>query len=196
MNIQPLLISGPSGIGKSYLANYLTVYYDCSRVIPTTTRPPRINERDEIDYRFLSEQEYRIRQDENKFFMSNYFLKALYGFEYSSVESVIARGLVPVCEIYTPFVEQFVSAYPNSVSIYLLPENEHLLLGRLRQRGDSISDIQYRYQEGIKERQLLENQMACFYKEVYTVTKDNFTQIVSDLERKHSLTRAHKERYK
>lgn len=113
MNTHPLLISGPSGVGKTYLALYLTNNYNCSRIVPTTTRVPRVNETDGVDYHFLTDTEYQKKQSNGKLFMSNCFFNAYYGFEHQSVLSIINRELVPVTEIYTPAIEQFIAAYPT-----------------------------------------------------------------------------------
>lgn len=68
-----LVLSGPSGIGKNYIAKHL----DVSRfflVLKTTTRGSRHGEVNGIDYEFLSRDDYEKAEVEDKdFFMSDFF---------------------------------------------------------------------------------------------------------------------------
>lgn len=72
-----------------------------------------------------------------------------------------------------------------------MPENDDLLLNRMRQRGDNPHQIKYRYDEGIKERALLER-LSKFYRDVYIINPENFATIVRDIETKHPLERTHR----
>lgn len=88
----PLVISGPSGVGKSYLANYLTRTYFCQRILPTTTRPPRMGEQPGKDYDFLTTDQYHQYQKEGRFFMSNFFFGNYYGIERRQLKKLCVKA--------------------------------------------------------------------------------------------------------
>lgn len=179
--IQPLLISGPSGIGKSFLAKHLSRNYRCSRIVPTTTRKPRRGEVDGVDYYFVDEDEYNQRVADGLMFMSNAMLAAKYGFERRAVDHILEQDRTPISEIYTPKLPQFLAAYPDSQAIYLLPENDQLLRQRMALRGDTEEQIAYRLQEGRAELQLYRDGMSSLYQAEYVVTAENFRSIEQNL---------------
>lgn len=185
----PLLISGPSGIGKSYLAQYLETHYLCARVVPTTTRTPRDNEQSGVDYHFITPSEYEERVTNGQMFMSNNFFQAYYGFESSSVDGLIQNGLVPVTEIYTPKITEFCQAYPLSRAIYLIPETEALLRHRMESRGDSTDQVEYRLAGGREELELYRQQYNPYYDVEYLARSNNFLQNVLDIEKRYNLIR-------
>lgn len=181
MNRPPLLLSGPSGVGKSYLAYYLSSNYEASRIVPTTTRPIRINEQDGVDYYFLRDEEYDFRRQSGEMFMSNEFFGAKYGFERRAVESILAQGRVPITEIFTPKLEQFKAAYPDSRAIFLMPENTDLVVNRMRRRGDPEDKIEYRVQEGLGEIEHYRTMSSRLYEKCYIVGENNFDIIAQSV---------------
>ena len=64
-----VVLSGPSGTGKSTIVNRLVAQAEVKLVkaISATTRPPRNQEQDGEDYYFLSKEEFLRRRDENEF---------------------------------------------------------------------------------------------------------------------------------
>lgn len=52
-------LSGPSGVGKSFCIEYLSVHLGFNSITPYTTRQPRMTESEGIHYHFRSEIELR-----------------------------------------------------------------------------------------------------------------------------------------
>lgn len=177
----PLLLSGPSGVGKSYLAKHLARNYACSRIVPTTTRPQRPGEVDGKDYYFVCEAEYLRRLAAGEMFMSNEFFNARYGFERHAVDTIVGQGRIPLSEIYTPKLRQFTAAYPASQAIFLFPESEDLLKLRMAIRGDTEEQIAYRLQEGREEIAFYRDQAKNLYVAEYVIGTENFRAITLDL---------------
>lgn len=177
----PLLISGPSGIGKSHLARHLSLNYGCQRVVPITTRAMRPGEIHGRDYQFLKDHEYLALREENALFMDNEFFGSKYGFTWQSVTSISERGLMPVAEIYVPKIYQFLSAFPESKTIFLMPESEQQLVDNMSQRGELEENLVKRINEGRKEIFLYLTHFFPAYMKCYKYTEDNFREIVADL---------------
>ena len=60
-----LCIIGPSGSGKSTYVNYAINKFNYGEIISTTTRNPRIGEKDGKDYHFVSKKEFENLQKQN-----------------------------------------------------------------------------------------------------------------------------------
>jgi guanylate kinase len=177
----PLLLSGPSGIGKSYLAKHLQLNYECKRIVPITTRPRRPKEIHGVDYDFLTEDDYQGLLDDNALFMHNEFFGAKYGYSKNSVDKILAAGLTPVSEIYTPKLPQFLVGYPDAKRIFLMPISEHLLNTRMRQRGETEENIERRLIEGKKEVMAYRDSYRHLYNACYIVDEMNFKEMVKDI---------------
>lgn len=179
-NNSPLILSGPSGIGKSYLEKYLCQNHNFQRILSTTTRSQREGEIDGQDYNFITEFEYKEREKEGKFITSVFNLNAWYGFEKSLVEQIQAKGNIPTTVCIPQIIDQFVHHYPNTIAIYLLPESDELLEKRMRQRGDSPEKIAQRLKYAHEEIEEYRRKTQ-FYKKELTVTEHNFDYVVSEI---------------
>ena len=61
-----ITVSGPRGAGKETILNFLLQQASCSsRVVPFTTRPPRISEENGREYNFISKDEYLFLKENN-----------------------------------------------------------------------------------------------------------------------------------
>jgi len=188
-NIHPLLISGPSGVGKSYLARFLASEYICGRVVPSTTREKRESEVNGQDYHFLSTEEYLNKKASGGLFMSIQIFNAYYGFEKDSVDSLTKKGDMPITEIYTPKITQFLCAYPDAHTMFLIPENEELMVKRLKSRGEKNGQLEYRLEQGRKEIQLYKDGYSRHYEHTYVVNGSNFDDLVQKIEIDYQLLR-------
>lgn len=142
---RPLIIAGPSGVGKSFLARQLLVRSALFQMLlSTTTRQRRSGEVDGKDMRFVSSDRYAEIMRSGDFFMDNAFFGHQYGYERPLVEEILQQGNTPVALLYTPVVEQFVQAYPDSTTLFLNPGDIGLLKKRMEHRGDTTASIDRR----------------------------------------------------
>lgn len=179
-NLAPLILSGPSGVGKTYLEKHLCEHYNFQRILSTTTRDQRPGEIDGQDYHFITEYEYQARAKEGRFITSVFNLNAWYGFEKSLVEQIQAKGKIPITICVPYILDQFIAAYPDTNAYYLMPENFDLLEQRMLQRGDSPEKIQSRLKYATEEIAEYQNKQH-LYRAAITVTQNNFFEIISQV---------------
>lgn len=180
LNQNPLIISGPSGIGKSYLERYLCEHHNFARIISTTIRPKRENEIHQKDYHFLTKQEYKLIESQQGFITSVYNLNAWYGFEKSLVESIQTQGKIPITICIPQIIDKFIQHYPNTNAIYLISENSDLLQKRMKMRGDSPDKITTRMEYAEKEFIEYQNKKELYTQE-FLIKEDNFISVVNNI---------------
>jgi guanylate kinase len=135
MNPFPLILSAPSGAGKTTIARkLLSLRPDLGYSVSCTTRPPRRGEVDGKDYSFVSRAEFLERRARDEFAESAEVHGHLYGTLRSEVERVLASGRHVVMDIDVQGALQFKAAFPGAVTVFVLPPSADVLLRRLRER--------------------------------------------------------------
>lgn len=94
MTRRPLVIvlHGPSGVGKDTVIAELKRTLGIHRATSTTDRPPRENERDGVDYHFVSSDEFLDRVEARRFAERAKVYDDLKGLERAELEGPLARG--------------------------------------------------------------------------------------------------------
>lgn len=135
MNPFPLILSSPSGGGKTTITRMLLERRrDVGYSISCTTRPPRNGERDGEDYFFLSADEFQARRSRGEFAESAQVHGNWYGTLKSQVDAVLTRERHVIMDIDVQGAKQFAGAYPESVLVFLLPPSAGALMQRLTGR--------------------------------------------------------------
>jgi len=148
-----LVISGPSGVGKTTIVRALRDRLpDVSFSVSGTTRPRTAGEEDGADYHFLSAEEFQRRVDAGDFLEHAEFAGNRYGTLRAPVEADLAKGRIVILDIDVQGGIQVKKAAPEALSIFILPPDEESLLRRLRERGrDDEAAIQRRFAAARRE---------------------------------------------
>lgn len=130
-----IVISGPSGVGKSTIVERLLERCDdISRSVSMTTREPRAGERDGEDYFFVTEREFAQRRDAGELLEWATVHGNLYGTPGRYVDERIGSGHRVLLEIDVQGGMKVKEKRPDAVLVFLLPpgleELERRLLGR------------------------------------------------------------------
>ncbi len=174
MNPFPIILSSPSGGGKTTIAReLLQKRTDLGYSVSCTTRAPRVGEIEGMDYYFLSGAEFERRRDHGEFAESAQVHENLYGTLRSEIERVLGAGKHVVMDIDVQGAQQFVRAFPQSVTIFVLPPSAEILLERLRQRQtESREQLARRLQSALQELQAVD-----LYE--YVVVNDDLAKVVA-----------------
>jgi guanylate kinase len=130
------VITGPSGVGKGTLIRTLLERVgELELSVSATTRRPRPGETHEVDYHFLSDEEFERRVRAGDFVEHARYSGRRYGTLRSELESRIAGGHPVVLEIEVQGARQIREAMPEAVQIFIAPPSEDALRARLVGRG-------------------------------------------------------------
>ncbi len=137
-----IVISGPSGAGKTSICNALLEQLpNTIWSVSATTRPPRSGETDGVSYRFLSSGEFEAIEAAGEFAESAEYVGHKYGTPRKPLEEAIAVGKNVVVEIDVQGGMQIASALPESVRIFVMPPNETSLRARLEGRKTEAKEV-------------------------------------------------------
>ena len=159
------LISGVSGVGKTTVA-YEIVKKDprVEKVITSTTRHIRPNEKDGIDYSFYTKEEFKEMLNRGDFFEHLEVYGNLYGSEKKEVERIFNSGHIPLFVCDTQGIENLSQAIQNLVTIFIVPDSLDNLRKRIEQReGSFIDDTEKRLKQVQEEMKMAD---SCDYKVV------------------------------
>jgi guanylate kinase len=131
------IISAPSGSGKSTLVNRLL--REDSRLrfsISYTTRKPRGNEQEGVDYCFISKEDFENRLSRGEFLEHACVFGNYYGTHVSALETAVREGKDLVLDIDVQGAAQLQGKLTEAVTIFVLAPSRQILEQRLRSRSE------------------------------------------------------------
>jgi guanylate kinase len=147
------IFSGPSGVGKSSIIKEVMAGVNgLGYSVSHTSRPPRYNETNGVDYHFVSEDTFRRMIDERAFVEWAKVYDHLYGTSAEGLRSQTEKGLDVILDIDSQGAKNIRSFFRDSVLIYILPPSLETLEQRLRSRATDKTDvIENRYKEAVND---------------------------------------------
>ena len=131
-----IVISGPSGVGKdSVLEEMKSRGLPFHFVITATTRSPRPEETDGVDYFFLSQDEFARMIDEGELLEYAVVYQDYKGIPKSQVRKALASGKNVIMRIDVQGAETVRKLAKDALMIFLTPQNEEELINRLENRN-------------------------------------------------------------
>ncbi|MBK7364029.1 MAG: guanylate kinase [Nitrosomonas sp.] len=131
-----IIISAPSGTGKTSIVSALIESdSQLNLSISHTTRRPRPNEIEGQDYYFVDRDIFQAMVNRGEFLESAEVYGNLYGTSHKWVKESLASGHDVLMEIDHQGAQQIRKAFPQAISIFILPPSYAQLEERLKQRG-------------------------------------------------------------
>lgn len=138
-----LIITAPSGAGKTSITkNLMQRFPQLAFSISAATRSPRSNEKDGVDYYFMSEDAFQDKIKEKAFAEWEMVYEGkYYGTLKSELERIWSNGQVPVLDIDVKGAIHVQKQYPiNTLSIFIEPPSVDELKKRLMSRGTETEE--------------------------------------------------------
>jgi guanylate kinase len=148
-----IVISGPSGVGKDTLIKrLLELDRNLRYSVSCTTRSPRPNEKDGVDYTFVSREQFKRLIEENAFLEWADYNGNLYGTLADRVERARADGHDIVLKIEVKGAEQVRERVPDGIFIFVVPPSVDELVRRQEERNtETSSDMNARREIATRE---------------------------------------------
>ena len=174
------MLSAPSGAGKTTLAESLLERLDgIERTVSWTTRQPRNDEGDGIDYRFVTPEAFEEHARAGGFLESAVVHGHRYGTPSSEVDRILESGRDALLVIDVQGAEAIRARLAGAVTIFVLPPSRQVLEDRL----DSRDGADPAHQETIRRRLgVAADEIAHWVKYDYVVINDDFDQALRELE--------------
>ena len=173
-----LIVSGPSGVGKSTVVRAILKRRPELRYsISYTTRPRRGNEQDGVDYHFISESAFRTKIEKDEFAEWAEVHGHLYGTSAPYIEEILANGQDVLLDIDVKGAKSMSARYPDALLVFMVPPSMEELERRIRKRGADSPVVIDRRLKNAKE------EMDQAYAYDHVLVNDDLDRTVSELER-------------
>ncbi len=131
-----IVFSGPSGVGKDTVLDlYLQGREGIMRSVSATTRAPRENEINGVDYHFVTREQFLHMVEHNEMFEYAEYQDNFYGTPRTFLEAELDAGRDVVLKIEVQGAMQVKNALPEAVLVFVLPPSLAELRRRLEKRG-------------------------------------------------------------
>ena len=156
---KPLLIvlSGPSGVGKDAVLDTIKeLKRPFHYVVTATTRSRRAEEKDGVDYHFLSQEEFQHMIDGGQLLEWARVYGHYYGVPKDEVVQGLAKGMDVIVKVDIQGAATIKKLLPQAVFIFLMPPSMEELERRLRQRrSEAGADLALRVRKAKEEMESL-----------------------------------------
>ena len=149
-----IIVSGPSGVGKTTLLKRLLEEYKekIEFSVSYTSRKPRINEKGGIDYFFVSKEDFELDIKENMFLEYAVVHGNYYGTSKRYIEGILRKGKSCLLDIDVQGALTLMKKNIEAVYVFIAPPSVDVLKERLLTRStDPIEEIEKRIKNAEKE---------------------------------------------
>ena len=165
-----IILSSPSGAGKTTLVKLLSEKKNFFVSVSHTTRTPRLNEKEGIDYFFIDKEGFQKLIEENEFLEFAKVFGNFYGTSKKNIIKKLNEGQNVIFDIDWQGTEQIIKKELefNVVTIFILPPSKKVLKERLSNRD-------------MKDKLIVEERMKQFDKDILHWKNYNYVVINDDL---------------
>ena len=176
MKSKIIIISSPSGAGKTTICKYLIKKIKNIEISTSyTTRPKRKIEKNGVDYYFITKNEFNKLKKQNYFIETAKVFGFFYGSPYININNAFKRNNHIIFDIDWQGAKKLRKKFSDNdiIDIFILPPNKRELRKRLEQRGrDNKTEIK-------KRLSLAVNEISHYDEYKYAIVNDNITKTVN-----------------
>lgn len=137
-----IILSAPSGAGKTSLARQLTERRpDAALTVSHTTRPQRPGEEHGVDYYFVDKAEFEAMIADNRFIEHATVFGNYYGTSSEAIETLISQGKHAILEIDWQGARTVRRKFPEARSVFIMPPSLAVLEARLKSRRQDAAEV-------------------------------------------------------
>ena len=174
-----IVISSPSGAGKTSICKeLLRLDRKIKPSISVTTRKPRNNETNGVDYIFVSDNDFNEQISKGNFLEYANVFSNKYGTLASTTEKLLSDNYDVLFDIDWQGTQQLSQSNNNILTIFILPPNKAEIERRLKKRetenSESINIVSERMSK-------FEDELSHWKEYDYVVTNDDFEKCISEI---------------
>ena len=174
-----IVLSSPSGAGKTTITKKLQQKYQNFKIsVSHTTRKPRLNEVEGVDYFFVNKDQFKNLIDSDEFYEHAKIFDNFYGTSKKSVKNLLKNNNDVLFDIDWQGTQQL-SKYKELklLKIYILPPDKKELAKRLEGRNQDKKDVVE------KRLKSFENDITHWHDYDYIVINDNLESCFQQIEK-------------
>jgi guanylate kinase len=150
-----IVLSGPSGVGKSTISRMLSQKLNVVYIVSATTRSKELGDEIGKTYDHITSEEFFRRLDNDEFLEYAHVHDNYYGTPKHPALDFLYEGKDVLLEIDVQGALQIRYQYPEAILIFILPPDGPTLKKRLNDRGrDKPEDIEKRFRAARREIQM------------------------------------------
>jgi len=135
-------ISGPSGVGKGTVIDKLReMFPECGRSVSVTSRSPRGQEKDGVEYFFRSKEEFEKLIEEGEIIEYDQYVGNYYGTPLTPLLKMSRGGQSVLLDLTVAGSLALKEKFDETVTIFLLPPSMEELRSRLSGRGTESEEL-------------------------------------------------------
>lgn len=176
-NSEIVIITAPSGCGKTTLINKLLEEHDDIEFsISTTTRDPRRNEKDSVNYYFIGIEKFKNMIENGEFVEWAKVHGNYYGTQYSEIERILNSGKKCLLDVDVQGGLNLMQIFVGCKSIFIVPPSIEELENRLRKRNTECEEIIIQRMKDSKDELLFQDKYR------FRIINDDLEKAYKELE--------------
>ncbi|MCK9575124.1 MAG: guanylate kinase [Clostridia bacterium] len=177
-----IVISGPSGVGKTTIYEEIKkLVPNIKRVVTTTTRLVRTNEVNGIDYYFIKPEEFKQKIERDEFLEYAIYSNNFYGTTKQEVFNAMKLGMNVILILDIQGAMNIKKIYPDALFIFLKTTNLDILRRRLILRGtDNEEEIARRLKRAETELKYESEYDYIIINDILSVAAQEFKKIIEN----------------
>jgi len=190
-NLKVLIIAGPTGCGESTITREIIKKFpNFARLVTATTRSPRLNEKDGIDYYFFTKSKFEGEIKKGNILEYTYVKNrdTYYGTYKNDLEDKLSKGLNVIVNPDVVGAKFFKKEY-GAITIFVKPDSIESLKNRLIKREPDISQIELEKRLANAENEIKNEEQFYDYTVINAEGKSNeAVEEVAEIIKKHEIS--------